>query len=93
MDIATAIPSDSTILWAAVITQAWYDTRTFLSWKQTKIDNENLDEPCTNYDKQNGDQLLWSPPYYNHINTRNVLLKPYRFDPTKRTARNFEIPY
>ena len=58
MDIATAIPSDSTILWATVITQAWYDTRTFLSQKQTKIDNEGLDKPWNNYDKQNGDQLL-----------------------------------
>lgn len=58
MDVATAIPSDSTILCAAIITQPWYDTRTFLLWIQTEIDNENLDEPWTSYDEQNGDQLM-----------------------------------
>ena len=58
MDIATAIPSDSTILWTAIISQAWYDTRSFLSWNQTKIDNENLEEPWNNHDEPWGGYMV-----------------------------------
>lgn len=33
MDVTTAIPSDSAIRWPTVVTQTWYDTRTFLKIK------------------------------------------------------------